>query len=292
MLIKDRLQLVANVPNILSLPESVISSFYDPTKNSPRHIFVVLELKKSSIKHFTNDKIFDFVSDLRQRELLRVVSFDYPLPVTYNRTSKQMLINLKALGVKDVSGLSPNNLYAAVTYAYTFCKIVTKYQVSSSYYQQITNYLHSFYMQVFGKTYGLVSTYSSRIPILKFLVSCYVLQSFFGITGREMFALASRVSSASLDEKKLLNYDFSTPKGFVQALSEFQVMPGLTLVKFTSRLYRLFGVNVLAMIEDCARFFSVLLTSSIPGSTIVPRILVKYNRMEYVNILSITKRVF
>lgn len=292
MIIKDRLQLVANVPNVLSLSESVISSFYDPTRNSPRHIFVILELKKSSINHFTNDKIFDFVSDLRRRESLRVISFDYPLPVTYNRTSKQMIINLKSLGVRDVSGLSANNLYAAITYAYCFQSLIRNFEVSTSYYSQISNYFHSFYMQVFGKTYGLVSTYSSRIPILKFLVSCYVLQSFFGITGKEMFTLASRVSSVSIDDQKVFSYDFSTPKEFVRSLSDFRVMPGITLVKFTSRLYRLFGINVLAMIEDCARFFSVLLTSSVPGSTIVPRILVKYNRVEYVNMLSILKRMF
>ena len=149
MIVKDSLRLVSNSPNITSLAEPVIKSFYNE-ENSSRHVFAILELKQHSIIHFTKDTIFKLISNIKKREVIRVISFDYPLPVTYNSTTKNMIINLKALNAKTVSNMNPNDLYASIVYAYTFATLATKkFKIVESHAKQIINYFLSFYVQVF-----------------------------------------------------------------------------------------------------------------------------------------------
>ena len=67
MIIKQKFRLVSNAPNILSVSSSVIKS-YEKEENSPRHVFAVLELKKKTIQHFSNDAIFKLISDTQKRK--------------------------------------------------------------------------------------------------------------------------------------------------------------------------------------------------------------------------------
>jgi len=295
MIIKDKLRLVGNVPNVISFSKNIINSFYDPEENSPRHIFVILELKKKQIKHFAFDKILDFVADKKIRESIRVLNFDYPLPVTYNEPTKNLIINLKALDVSSLSRLTARQLFEAVLYSYVFASLVSgKIKVSPKYAQNIVNYFLSFYTQIFGREYGLVSSYSSRIPKLKFLIACYVLRSFFGFSpGRNLFKNASSIAPYIYDHefRDLQRYDFMQVSDFVDSLSHLEVMPGLTLTKFVSKLYRYFGINILPAIEDCSRFFSIIVSSSVVGGKITPTFLLKYNEKEYFNLIDVVRRI-
>lgn len=296
MNIKQDFKLIRGAPNILNLSGSVINS-YQKEENSPRHVFAILELKKKSIKHFTNYKIFDLISDLRARDSIQVVNFDtYPLPVSYNKPTNGMIVNLKPFEVLEIANMSPNDLYAAITYAYTFSKLVTgKFKLTDSYAKTIVNYLLSFYVQIFGKDYGLVGIYAQNIPKLKFLISCYVLASFFGYsTNDKLFRKATSISPYIYSEEydQLRKYRFEEIDQFISALSDLRVMPGLSVQKYTSKLYRFFGINILPAMEDVSRFFCVMLTSSIPGSRVVPRYLFKYNEREYQTIIDITRRIF
>jgi len=295
MIIKDSFKLVSNAPNIVKMSESVVRS-YSEEENSPRHVFAMLELKKKSITHFTTKKIFNLISNTTKRDVIQILNFDYPLPVSYNPPTKGLIINLKPFEVKEISNMSPNDLYASLVYAYSFAMMVTKkFKVSDSYAKIIINYMLSFYVQVFGKQYGLVGIYASGIPKLKFLIACYILASYFGYTQNKNFftkasSLAPFMYSNELDQLK--KYDFTRIDQFVKAVSDLKVMPGLSVTQFTSRLYRFFGINILPAIEDCARFFSVILTSSVPGSRVVPRFLIKYNEKEYFKIIEITRGMF
>ena len=192
MKVKDSFKLVSNVPNILNLSESVLRSYYDED-NSPRHVFAILELKKNSIVHFTTKKIFKMVSDTKKRDSLQIINFDYPLPVSYNPPTKGMIVNLKPFELKEISNMSPNDLYASIVYAYSFSQMVTKkFKISPSYAKIIVNFLLSFYVKAFGRKYGLVGIYSSGIPKLKFLIACYILSSFFGhAVNKKLFSDAS-----------------------------------------------------------------------------------------------------
>jgi hypothetical protein len=295
MKVKDSFKLVSNVPNVINLSESILRSFYDE-ENSPRHVFAILELKKSSIKHFTNKKIFGLISNIKKRDTIQAVTFDYPLPVSFNPPTKGLIINLKSFETKQIANMNPNDLYASLVYAYSFDKLIhKKFKISESYTKIIVNYLLSLYVKAFGRDYGLVGIYSSGIPKLKFLLTCYILASYFGYpTNKKLFMKASSIAPYMYanEADQLRRYDFSDITQFIKANSDLKVMPGLSVAKFTSKLYRYYDVNVLAALEDCSRFFSVIVTSSVPGSRVVPRHLVKANEKEYFNLVEITRGIF
>jgi len=296
MVIKDSFRLVSGAPNLFKVSASVVKS-YQKEENNPRHVFAILEPRKNSINHFSNKVIFDLIKDKKKREEIEVVKIDtYPLPVSYNSTTRGMIINLKYFEVNEIVNMNPNDLYASLAYAYAFRKLVTKkYKISDSYIPIIVSYLLSFYVQVFGKEYGLVGIYSAGIPKLKFLIACYILSAFFGYKkGRDLFKKASSIAPYLYANEFdiLMTYDFSRIEEFIRATSDLKVMPGLTLTIFTSKLYRFFGINILPAIEDCSRFFCTMLITSIPGSRLIPRNLYKYNEKEYFKLIEITRRMF
>ena len=296
MIVKDRFRLVSNAENVIHVSPSTIDK-YSSEENNPRHVFAILELKKKSISHFTSQVIMDWVSNIKKRESIEVVNIEeYPLPVTFNPPTRGNIINLKPFSVDEVSSMSPNDLYASLVYSYAFEKLVTKkYKISEEYAKIIVNYLLSFFVQIFGKEYGLVGIYASGIPKLKFLVACYILGAFFGYqTGPTLFQKASTIAPYlySEDIELLRKYNFLLVEDFISSLSDLKVMPGLTVTKFTSKLYRFFGINILPAMEDCSRFFSVILTSSVPGNRLVPKYLFKFNQTEYMRMIDITRRIF
>ena len=296
MVIRDRFKLVSNIENILQFPDSIIQR-YIGEENTVRHVFAILELKKSSITHFTKSKIFDWISNIDLRDSIKVVSFDkYPLPVTYNQPTKGHIINLKYFNTSNVASLNPNDLFASLVYAYTFSSLIRKeYKIKEEYAKHIVNYLLSFYLQLFGKEYGLIGGFSTGIPKLKFLIACYILSSFFGVpSSKQLFQKASNIAPYLYEEdiKDLFKYDFSDIDQFILAVSDLKVMPGLTILKYTSKLYRFFGVNILPAMEDCSRFFSVMITSTVSGNSISPKFLFKYNQKEYATLIEILRRLF
>ena len=295
MIIKDSFKLVSNIPNIVKFSESIIRSFYKE-ENSSYHVFSMLELQKNKINHFTKDKLFSFLSNPKKRESLKVINFDYPLPVTYNSQTKDIIINLKPFDVKEISSMNPNDLYAAIVYAYSFFMLVTnKFKISESYVDIIVNYFLSLYVKAFGRKYGLVGLYTTGISKLKFLVTCYILAAFFGYSvNKDLFIEASKIAPyVYFDEiDQLMRYKFSDVDQFIKAVSDLKVMPGLTVAIFTSTLYKFYGINILVGIEDCSRFFSIILAVSVPGSRILPRYLVRVNEKEYFKLLQVTRGMF
>ena len=296
MIVKDKFRLVGGAENVLNVSSSVIKANSNE-ENSARHVFAILELKKKSIVHFTNKTIHKWISDKNKRESIQVIKVDdYPIPVSYNPPTKGNIINLKPFSVDELTNMSPNDLYASLVYAYAFQKMVTKkYKIQESFAKHIINYLLSFYVQVFGKEYGLVGIYASGIPKLKFLTACYVLSAFFGYKNSpKLYAKASSLAPYLYKNEidGLKKYDFRQIEQFIKAISDLKVMPGLSITKFTSKLYRFFGINILPAMEDCTRFFCVILVSSIPGNSMVPKHLFKYNENEYFQLIEITKRMF
>lgn len=295
MVIKDRFRLIGNTPNILSLSDGELKAFYND-ENSPRHVFAFLELKHKSISHFTTPTIFSFISDINRREQLKVINFDYPLHASYNERSKNMIVNLKPFEVSEISSLNPNDLYAAITYAYLFTKLITnKAKISESYISVIVNFWLSLYVKAFGRKFGLVGIYSAGIPKLKFMVACYILAAYFGNNNDlNLFSKAARIAPYMYNNEveQLKKYDFSKIDDFIKCVSDLKVMPGLTLAQFTSVMYRYYGINLLAGIEDCSRFFSLILTSSIPGQKVAPKHLVQVNEKNYYTLVDVCRRMF
>lgn len=296
MVIKDKFRLVSNVPNVISMSPAMIKN-YSYEENSPRHIFAFLELKRKSVPHFSNSTIFSLISNKKKRDYIEVVDLDqYPLICSYNKTTKGMMINLKPLGVKEVSNLSPNDLYGSLVYSYAFKQLVTnKFKIRESYAKHVIDFLLSLFVQLFGRKYGLLATYSSGIAKLKFLIACYVYAAFFGYPNSiTLFKAAAKAAPFLYNNEIELfkKYDYSKIEDFLQVLSDAKVMPGISLIKFTSTIHSFMGVEMLAAMEDCSRFFCSILTSNVPGSRVTPSYISKYNERAYYSIVDIMRGIF
>jgi len=298
MVIKQEFELLKDTSNILKLPSLKLKPF--KVDIGPRKVFVVLKLMENKIDHFTKKTVFDSVTILEKRKFFEVVNMpDYPLHISYNNPTKQIIINLSGFGTDDIypNNPDPKNIYASVVYGICFYNLVNnKIHVPEKYFGVISSFITSMFIQIFGREYGLLGPYSSEIPKLKFLISAYVLVAFFGEEQEKAYRKAAAASGISLkDIHEILetgNYNFSSIIDFIQALSDLKVMIGLNKYSFTSKLYRLLGASFLPAFEDFSRFISIITTSSISGSSIVPTFINKYNRDEYLKLLEISKMIF
>ena len=296
MLIKDNFRLVSGAPNVIKMSPAMVQN-YSYEENSPRHIFAFLELKRKSVPHFSNNTIFNLISDKRKREHIEVVDLDqYPLTCSYNKTTKGMMINLKPFAVKEISSLSPNDLYGALVYSYAFANLVTKkFKLRDTYAKHVIDFLLSLFVQIFGRKYGLLATYSSGIAKLKFLIACYVYAAFFGHPmNMQLFKTAARAAPFLYHNEieAIKKYDYRKIEDFIQALSDLKVMPGMNLIRFTATIHNFMKVEMLAALEDCSRFFCAILTSNVPGSRVVPSYISKYNERAYYAIIDIMRGIF
>ena len=296
MMIKQKFDLLKGVDNVIKVSSSTISKAL--VANGPRKIFVNLELERQRINHFTKNKVFSLITSMSARKMVNVVNFDkYALPVTYNVTTKAMIINISHFGVDDILSSKPGpiNLYALMVYGITFSSLVSgQTRVSDRYSSVMSDYLTSLLIRFFGKQYGLLGSFSSEIVKLKFLINCYVLGSFFGMTGLKAWKRASASSSYSYKdiEDKLKRYDFTTINDFITSLSETGVMPNINRHLFAGKMLQMLGLNFMPAMEDLSRFISILTTSDIKGSNIIPAWISKYNERAYQSILEISKNIF
>lgn len=295
-MIKQKFDLLKGVDNVIKVSGSTVSKAL--VANGPRKIFVNLELERQRINHFTKTKVFNLISGIKARKQINVVKFDkYALPITYNVTTKSMILNISHFGVDDILSSKPGpvNLYALMVYGITFSSLVSgKGRVSDRYAPVMADYLTSLMIRFFGKQYGLLGSFSSEIVKLKFLINCYVLGSFFGITGLKAWRRASASSAYSYKDlgDKLKRYDFTTINDFITSLSETGVMPNINRHLFAGKILQMLGLNFMPAMEDLSRFISILTTSDVRGSSIVPTWISKYNERAYQSILEISKNIF
>lgn len=296
MIVKEKFDLLKGIDNVLKMSKSEIAKY--EVDNGPRKVFVILELMKGRINHYTKKKVFNKVTNLQERSFLHIVNIPtYSLPVTYNIPTKSMVINLSPFGVDDVETTKPGvfNLYALMVYAIVFSDLISgKMKVTDKYSGVIADYYVSVLIRLFGKQYGLLGSFAIQIPKLKFLTNTYILASFFGVKGNKAYKKAAAASAYPHDEilDKLSKYDFSNINDFILSLSDFGVMPNLNKHIFAAKLLRFFGLNVMPAFEDCSRFIATLATSDIKGSNVVSTYLSKYNEREFAKILTIPKIIF
>ena len=296
IIVKDTFTLLKGTPNILSLSSNVISA-YEISDNARREAFALLQLNEKSVSHFSKDKIYNLMGNIKDRQRVQLVKLeDYILPVTLNKPTKDIIINLKAFDVSSITGLGVKNLFASLVYGYSLGILVNnKIKIGEIYAEVITNFLLSVFIRVFGREYGLLGAYAQSISELKFLIACYVLDSFFGVRNhKKLFSKAISFAPFNYQEiyPNLIKYDFSDITQFVKALSELKIMPGITQYSFTSKILRFLSLNFLPALEDLSRFISVIVTSSVKGSSLVPAFISSYNKTAYSKILEIGKLIF
>jgi len=298
MEIKNKFDLLVNVDNVLNFSDSKLSrvSIID----GQNKIYNTLSLVKNRIDHFTKKRVFKVLTESRKKKKAKIVILanisNYILPVTYNKPSNSIIINLHSFGSDDISRIDPRNIYACMVYGICFKELATKKsKIPYSTFSPITAFITTTLMKLFGKEFGLLGIYSTQIPVLKFLTACYVISSMFGVESKSKLysdaAAASTVDFRPLVDD-LVKYDFSNINNYIKALSEFKVMPGITRHTFAAKFVKTLSVNFLPALEDCSRFISTITTSGLPGTSVVPTFISKYNRIEFEKILAISKKIF
>jgi hypothetical protein len=296
MIIKKEFELLKGTKNIISFSSGVMKA--KSVEGDVLNLVRTIKLIENRINHFTLKRVSKITENLKvaKNNIHVVNNMDYQLPVTYNTSTKKIVINLQPFDVDEVAKLDPINVYACLAYGICLRNLTTgKYKIKSDYFVQISNWLNTIFVMVFGKDYGLLGSYSHEVNKLKFLIACYVLNSFFGIKGNTAYKKAAALSP--VDYKSIVNdlnkYDFSKISDLIRSLSEQRVMPGLTKLTFVKKIYPLLSVNFFPALEDISRFFSVIVTASIRGSNIVPTFISKkYNIDAFEKLLVIGQTIF
>jgi hypothetical protein len=296
MIIKENFELIKGVPNILHMSRSELDEV--SVDRGPRKIFVMIDLNLNRIAHYTKDRVYSFVSDIKLRDskLHIVVLPDYSLPVSYNVPTDGVVINLAPLGLNDITD-KPGifDIYALLVYGITFRELASKnVKINERFYQPISNYFYSLLMKLFGKMYGLSGSFTYKINELKFLTSMYILESFFGDNEKKSKQKAA-VSSAfnyKQIEDSLSQYNFKTIEGYITSLSKTGVMPNINKHLFTKSIYDKLTFAFLPGFEDISRLVSIMTTSDLKSTSIVPTYISKYNERDFHSILEISKLIF
>ena len=294
MVTKEKFELLKDIPNILDLSSSSIRQYI--VEDGVETLHSILYLLEKKVKHFTKDKVYSVLKSKNQVEVLYLPS--YPLPVTYNNPTDQIIINLSSFNTREISTMNPTprDLYGCLVYGICFRELIKTTTISEKLAGHITAYLLSVFIRLFGKEYGLIGIYSTQIPKLKFVISCYIYGAFFNITGDQAYKSSSvGVAYNYRDDYELLKkFDFTNVNDFIKALDQLKVLPGLSKYNFVSKILRLISIHFIPAIEDCSRFISVLLTSSIPGITpsLSPAFYYRYNENEFDIIMQMANRIF
>ena len=294
MIIKDKFSLLQNIDNVLNLSSSKIESLSIPAGDKKLH--VTLRLIENRINHFTKKKTFYLLEDIDWRnDHLKIVNYpEYPLVVSYNNPTKQIILNLAFFNTDDLSYVDPKDLYASLVYGISFGSLVSgKIKIKDEYATTISNFMLSIFVRIFGKEYGLLGAYSKEINKLKFLISCYIWASFFGAKGN----LYSKAFSASAFDykpiqKELDKFNFNNIYDFIKSLSYFNALPGINKYNFGSKFHRFLSLNFIPALEDVSRFIAIITTSSLVGISIIPTFIKYYNKSEYEKLLLISKKIF
>ncbi len=296
MEIKTEFELIKGEKNILNLSSGVLKAHEIP--GDIINVVRTIKLIENRINHFTLKKVKSITETLKDaKDNIHVIKTDkYRLPITYNLSTKKIVINLQPLEVDEISRLDPIQVYACLAYGICFRELVTgKYKIKDIYFVQITNWLTTIFVRIFGKEYGLLGSYTDQISKLKFLLACYILDSFFGIKGNPAYKKAGALAATNYENIKndLKKYNFSNITELIKALSELKVMPGITQVQFLNKILKQFKMNFFPALEDTSRFFSTIVVVSISGSSIVPTFIGKqYNKDAFEKLLVIGNTIF
>jgi hypothetical protein len=284
-IIKEEFQLLTETPSFVDLPLAELKPIL--VEKGPAQIYAVLKLVERRIDHFTKSTVYGLLNDPKSLAKIHLVIYpEYKLPVSFNRRTKGIVINLSAFDTDDISRVDPRNIYACLVYGLSFRSLISGIDVTPMSFS-IINYLLSVFVRMFGKKFGLLGIYAREINKLKFLISCYILISLFGVEKKRAYTLAS--SASFFDYKPIVDvldgFDFLKIEDFIISLSSLKVMPGINKWSFTSTFMRHFHLFFLPGLEDASRFISSLITASLKGSGVIPTFIPTYNEDEFNKII-------
>jgi hypothetical protein len=280
MIPKKQLSLLNYKDNIYDYPQSTIDAQvvddYDKTS-----IIQMMKLHLRRSNHFSADILSKKIDmDFKDADFVRL--YKYPLPATYNVRTGKVIINLHALGKKEVTNIDPKSLHAIIFYGY-LCKAFTKRPLPVSEAMDVANFLSEHLMFMFGKQFGIMASYGDMIPKLRFLTIAYTYTSLFDQPQIKTYnrASASGASQKDFPHLDVDKYDLTDTRNFIKILSDSSVFPGLDIGVFVSRIINRYGLIMLPFFEDEMRFMATIGAASMPSGEIFPPYLESINRKIY-----------
>ena len=280
-MVKKKLELLGNIPNVLSFPENTIEAFKINEEEKEFFVSTVTMFSRKAKSHMTFSSVRKYIGNgFSNIDLVRMSK--YPLPTVYNDNTKKILLNVSALGRRTISSVEPRDLYSLVVNGHVYTHLLFS-SFSSSNATLVSEFMSAIFLKTFSRRYGLSGSFFELIPELRFLVSIYVLISFFGMDPKLAYRKAILTSKYELDKTKinLETYDFTSIKELVKVLNESGTLPGLNTYTFISTMIRSFQVINLPLFEDLARFCASVYTSTINGNSITTPRLQSYNQEIY-----------
>ncbi len=282
---KKQLELLSRVDNYFNINQSTIDSFrideYDK-----ENVVRIIKLLLHKTNHISTDlmarKVESVFDDADFVSLLK-----YPLPAVYNVKSKRVVINLKALGKKEVTNIDPHALYSIIFYGYML-KLFYHRPLQIKTNREICEYFLDMFLSMFGRRYGIMASYKDMIPKLHFIITTYILTSFYGQDQSKTYNTASRAGVSAKDfDLDFSKYDLYNSRQFIKLLSESNVFPGFDLSSFASYIFKRFNIIGLPLFEDSMRFMATMAASTLPSGGAFPKDLQRFNNKKYTQIVKI-----
>ena len=273
MEIKQKFELIYNTKgdifNVVPLSESTLSAYKIKSKDRE---FLISQVKSySRVRPHPISKLVD-----RSMDKIAILNFElYPLP-GFVTTGKVGAVNLSVLPQKYITDYNPSDIYAMFVYTTALKRYIAKKPFSQDNAMSIALMIFSLFMNMFGKSSGLIGSYAGLIPKLQFLIALYVNASFMGVKVtdelKQKIAADFYFDYNSID----LNYDFTSIKGLLNAINKNEIIP-ISENVFSTKMIGKFGITSLPMVEDCSRWYATILASTVSGNSIFPAFLSKIN---------------
>ena len=266
-MLKQSLSLLQDKPNIFDLPQETIDTYLIDESEQEQFLSTVKLFSNRAKKHFTHKYVqFHIDNNFKYFDVVKIS--EYPLPAVYNKKTNKCIINISAFGKRSVANIDMRDIYTLIVYSHV-CMVLSIKTIPDKFIEPFCEYMSLLFLKVYSKKYGITGSYVDLIPQFKFLVSYYILITFFGWTSVAASTKASHIGK--FDPRKfqikLGDYDFMKPDGLVAALSDTQITPGLNMYRFIDTMLRYFGVMSLPIFEDLMRFCCVICSSSINGNS-------------------------
>jgi hypothetical protein len=289
--VKQKLSLLANTDNVLSMSQSTIDAFKidDNSKEiavSTLHLF----LKKFE-NHFAVSKINKLV-DNKLAPFDFVYMAKYPLPASFNSTTNRGVINIALFNKRDISNVNSRDLYALLVYCYTFSTFIFT-PLKLDVYSYIADYMFSIYMKIYAKKFGLAGSYETEIPKFRFFINYFIMISFFNSDSENAKIKASNLAKFNISKLDIdiNNYDFQKISDLIRCLSDSNVLKGMSMYYFVSTMVNRVLTHNICMFEDEVRFMATLAGSSVGSNVLFPPNLQFYNKTLYDKILNYIETV-
>jgi hypothetical protein len=276
-MLKKELTVLGNSENIISVAQNLVDSHsieQEDVKFFISTLRLFLEKNKTHIMYPFVKKHLD--NQFAKFDIVKISK--YALPVTFNQLTKKVIINISALGKRSVASIDVRDLFTLIVYGHSFANLILN-SVPEFLSANISDYMSSLFLKVFAKKFGLTGSYFELIPAMRYIISLYILVSFFNLSSDKASVNAIKTSrfNPRKSEIKFLDYDFTKISDLIKCLDKSGTLPGLNAYYFINTMGNNFGTVNLPMFEDFCRFGSILLSSTVNQNNIIT------SRLRFIN---------